>query len=410
MDKVKLPHNCALFQEGGFWILRWADDLMGVRNSESALSCTQVRIGPAASPEGLTESDAQRLARRHLLFLLRSSERKKRFEMTISEFVESRFVPHFVSPKTLPARNHYHSILKHVLTPEEVGRIFGAGQLNGKPNLKTYPDWPYLSDMRLRDVGPGHVQRIISAASARGYSTQTIRHIRNVVSAIFSFAKQELVFIGENPVRTVKVPETARKGVPVLTLAQTQQILRVMRYPEKEMTIIALLTDMNLSEVCGLRWKNVNLTGAWLNSDSEAIPPITIAVRKQWYRGELSNVKDTRKRVIRIPEMLLPVLLILSGRNKFAGPDDFVLTSRSGAAINVTNITARRLNVIGGELQMPGLTWQAFRRAHTALEEAFGPQFQYHIATSVIPDEHQSARIPKDREIASGAALFLDAD
>ena len=190
------------------------------------------------------------------------------------------------------------------------------------------------------------------------------------------------MFLGANPASSAKGPDLVPKTTPLPTLTQVEQIIRAMRYPEREMTLFALLTEMNLSEICGLQWKYVNLTGTWLNDREEPIPPLTIAVHKRWYRGELADAKDTRRRQIPIPETLLPMLLLLKDRTRYRGPEDFVLTSRSGAAINVTNITARRLGVIGKRLEMPELTWQVLRRAQSAMKQAYGPQFQYHIAAA----------------------------
>ncbi len=319
----------------------------------------------------------------------------KRSQTTIAEFVVTRFVPEFVNAKGVAARSHYYSILKHVIRPEEANHLFHVETSNSNVKLAGHPDWPYLSNLRLRDVRPDHVQRLITAASQNGYSPQTVKHIRSVISAIFCYARQELDFMGTNPARSVKLPEAARRNVLALSLQQMEQVLRAMRYPEKEMTLIALLTNMNVSEICGLQWKHVNLTGACSNAHIEPIPPISIAVSKQWYRGELTNVKETRRRNIQIPETLLSMLLLINGRSRFTRPDDFVLTSRSGAPINVTNITARRLSSIARKLEMPGLSWQVFRRAHAAMKQAFGPQFQYHVAAVVSPDHQYLAPIPR---------------
>ena len=89
------------------------------------------------------------------------------------------------------------------------------------------------------------------------------------------------------------------------------------------------------------------------------------------------------------------MLLLIKGRSKFTGPDDFVLTSRSGAPINVTNITARRLSSIARELEMPGLSWQAFRRARAAMKQAYGPHFHYHVAAAVSPDWQQASQLSR---------------
>ena len=301
--------------------------------------------------------------------------------MTIADFVEYMFVPEHVAMKKLSGRTHYQAILKHVLTPEEVDRMFQVDAETSKTKLSAVPNWPYLSNVRLRDARPEDVQRLISAALAHGYSTQTVTHIRNVISAIFAHAQKKQWFTGENPASLVTLPGMTRKEAHSLTLAQAKEVLQVMHYPEKEMTLIAILTSMNMAEICGLQWKRVNLTEAWFNTDGEPIPPRTIAVRQQWYGGEFGSVnKKSRNRNLPIPETLIPVLLGLSQREKFTGPDDFVLVSPAGAPINEKNIAVCRLKPIGRDLQMPWLSWHVFRRTHTTLAYEFGMRFQDRMA------------------------------
>jgi integrase len=376
MDPIRLPRQCTLFQERGFWMLRWKEEAIGLRSTGKIDSCNQKRIGSATGPDALSESDARRLSRRFLISKLPPGTQAGRALMTISEFIATRFLPEFVAGKSVAGQAHYRSILKLVHSPEQSDRSLGDSSTNGRSG------WPYLGNLRLRDVRPHHVQQMLAAASARGYSPQTVRHIRSVVSALFSFAKDELVFMGTNPARCTKPPEVIRKCIPDFTLPQMEQIIRAMRYPEKEMMLLSLLTDMNVSEICGLQWKYVNLTGAWTSYEGESIPPLTIAVQKRWYRGELANAKDTHRRQIQIPETLLSMLLLLNGRTRYREPDDFVLTSRCGAAINVTNITARRLGLIAKGLEIPELTWPLLRRAQATMKEAYGPEFQYRIAAA----------------------------
>src|SRR3569833_2817639 len=47
--------------------------------------------------------------------------------MTFVSFVQNKFVPDHVAHKTLAGQTHYKAILKHVLTPELVSRIFKPG-------------------------------------------------------------------------------------------------------------------------------------------------------------------------------------------------------------------------------------------------------------------------------------------
>ena len=146
-----------------------------------------------------------------------------------------------------------------------------------------------------------------------------------------------------------------------------------MQYPERELALIAMLTHMNVAEICGLQWKWVNLTDDWSVTDGERIPPRTMAVRKHFYRGELVTLpKRSRKRFLSIPEPLLPILHALSQRPRYTGSDDFVLVSAVGTPVNEKDIAMRHLKPIGRAMQMPWLSWRVFSRTHTALAYEFG--------------------------------------
>ena len=45
------------------------------------------------------------------------------------------------------------------------------------------------------------------------------------------------------------------------------------------MVLFAIVTSMNIAEVCGLQWKRVNLSEQFATVDGESLPPLTIAVR-----------------------------------------------------------------------------------------------------------------------------------
>ena len=296
--------------------------------------------------------------------------------MTVVEFVAQMFVPEHVAAKGLSGRIHYHAILKHVCTPEDVDRWFQIDEERSKTKLKALRDWPYLGQARLCDVRCEDVQRLIDAAMAVGYSSQTVKHIRNVVSAIFAHATKKRCFVGDNPAARVLLPAMARKEAHVLTLDQAKEVLAVMRYPEKEMTLITILTSMNVAEICGMQWKHINLTGDWCLVDGEPLAPRSIAVRQHWYRHQLAGIpQKSRKRNLPIPDPLFPVLLGLSRRPSFTGPEDFVIVSRAGKPINGRNIATARLTPIGRNLQMPWLNWQVFRRTHATLGYEVGMQF-----------------------------------
>jgi integrase len=390
MDRVRLPLQNDVYQEKGHWkIERREESADGVDPDTNEQWRGERSIGPATGPARLTKSAAQRVAWTNYVSKLSQNETPAQSGMTITEFVETAFVPKHVQEKRLAGRAFYQAILKHVLPPEEVDRIFHVGQDMSKGRLKAIPNWPYLGDIRLQDCVPEHIERLISAAVARGYSPHMVTHIRSVVSAIFSHAKKLQHYQHDNPVKTAVLPKHPRSSPHLLSVTQLKDVLRAMRYPEKEMTLITMLTSMSIGEICGLQWKHVNLTGIRSNITDEPIPPITIGVRKQWYRGQLESVSRTRVRNLPIPELLLLMLIKLSGRGKWTGPDDFVLVSRAGTPINAINITSRRLRTIGNELQMPWLTWHVFRHEHFALEAELGAEFQFQLASMFRSEAQQ---------------------
>jgi integrase len=292
--------------------------------------------------------------------------------MTTVEFVEHKFIPEFVANKRTAGRDHFKAILKHVLPPEHVVRLFPSQPSKVKAKLESVPGWPYIDALPLSQVNSTVIQRLTSAALDRGYSIQTAVHLRNVVRSIFSHAIRTGCYLQPNPAASVALPRIERKSDHRLTLAQLLAVLGTMIYPERELVLLTVLTDMTIVEICGLQWKFVNLFNSSRIVEQEPIPPKTAAVRKQRYRGELSNVIRSRRRFVPIPRVLAAHLFDLKQRKQFTGPDDFVLVSRNGNPIHPGNMAARRLKAIGASLQIPGLAWSVFYKTRTRLRSELG--------------------------------------
>jgi len=383
MDWGRLPYHVDLYREGGAWKFRVNENLFNVRGFREHSWREPVQVGPATGPERLTRKQAQRAVWERLPFGHLARDISPNGGMTIAEFVEKSFVPEHVAIKGLAGRTHYRAILKHVLTPEEVQRVFMLDTEKSRTRLKAIPDWPYISHLGLSETRPEHIEQLMLAAQARGYSMQTVTHIRNVVSAIFSHARKGNYFHGLNPASQVAVPGMSRKEAHMLPLPQLKAVLGRMRYPEREMTLLAVVTGMNVAEICGLQWKHVNLSIYDQGVNGDSMGPRTIAVRKQWYRGELNSVKIGRTRDVPIPDLLVPVLTQLSHRGRFNSPEDFVLVSEAGTPVNETNIASRRLKGVGQELSMPWLSWHVFRRTRKDYLQHFGPRFVERLAATL---------------------------
>jgi integrase len=394
MTRIRLQQSGDLYLQGGFWKLCWREEAIDANGSVERHFHKPTVIGPATGPHGVTKEEAQRIAWENLLSRPKLDEQPRQSPLTIAEFVERVFIPEHVAMKAASGRTHFRAILKHVLTPDEVDRVFHIDAGKSRTKLKAVPNWPYLGSRRLAETRPEDVQRLIAAAVTHGYSAQTVKHIRNVVGAIFTHARKGQCFSGDNPAELVTLPRMVRKEAPALTLVQAKDLLSAMQYPERELALIAMLTRMNVAEICGLQWKWVNLTDDWSEAEGERIPPRTIAVRRHFYLGELASLPvSSRKRDLSIPDPLLSLMRELSQRPKYTRADDFVLVSRVGTPIDETAIAKRRLKPIGRRMQMPWLSWRVFSRTHTQLAHQLGMQSLDRMAMPTFSAElHASGR------------------
>jgi integrase len=294
--------------------------------------------------------------------------------ISLADFVQRKFIPEYVQIRRSAGRAHFHAILKHVLSPQDEARAFADKSEKTDVKRKAIYGWPFMGSLRLYEIDEKKIQHLTTVALEHGYSTQTVTHIRNVLRAIFSHAIRACKYEGLNPATQVTLPAMARKKAHTLTLAQLKQVMPVMHYPEKGIALFALLTEMSVAEICGLQWQYINVSSNGIAVEDDWVPPKTIAIRNQWYRGEFGPVMGSRNRFVPVPDLLCSILRDLRNRKQFSGPQDFVLASRSGTPVYPENIAARRLKSIGRAYEMPWLSWHVFHRTHISLRSELGRQ------------------------------------
>ena len=131
--------------------------------------------------------------------------------MTFLEFVKTRFIPEHVASKSPAGRTHYHAILKHILKPATVDALFSTKSVSTGKRLIEVAGWPYIDEVPLCVIETNHVQRIIAAAFDKGYSVQTVTHIRNVIGTVITHAIRRRCFSGDNPAFQVPLPPKSRR-------------------------------------------------------------------------------------------------------------------------------------------------------------------------------------------------------
>jgi integrase len=372
MARRRLQQKGDLYCQGGWWKLRWREEQIRADGSLHRGWSRPVCIGPAEGRGGFTGKQAQRLAWENHLSRLDHNVRTPQSVMTIREFVERKFLPEHVANLKIAGRTHYAQQLPFVLdgVPDEKGArggktIYKPGE-EPPPVLRKFG----IGEMRLRDVQREDLQRLVGTMRLRGYSTQSARHVRTVASAIFTHAQKEGWFSERNPVQFVELPEMVRATPHALSFQQIADLLPILPEIVRLMVFLAVMTSMNIAEICGLRWKRLNLTDEPNIMDAELLPPLHAGVREQWYLGEWGSVKaKSRRRNVPLPRWAVERLIALGQRERFVGPEDPVFAGSSGKPLCANAIVQRHLKPAGAKLGIPWLSWHDLRRTFATLAD-----------------------------------------
>ena len=117
---------------------------------------------------------------------------------------------------------------------------------------------PLCEQIWLKDTRTYHVQGWLNQIGKGALSRNTLKHVKSVISGIFTLAKQQDYFQGENPARDSAVnPKAAEpQETYAYTLEEIEAILSLL--PERAATAFAVAAFMGLrhGEIQGLLWEN----------------------------------------------------------------------------------------------------------------------------------------------------------
>lgn len=359
-----------LFEKGPSWILRWREDVRDAQGNIARAQFAQV-IAPRVAPSTgrrITRKEAERIAWNEILSKLDQATLRPGSLMTVAEFLRSRFVPDWVNKLKASGRKHYGTA--------------GDGDKR-KPSGQLAHVVTAIGGLPLRTVRPEIVQQACDARLAAGKSVQTVTHLRNAISAVFSHARAIGYYHEANPAEPVRLPEMTRRETHALTAEQAARVLRALprgiidpSKPVYELVALSCATSLNIAECLGLQWKWVNLAGAATIVEGEAVAPATLRVMQNNYRGELGSPKArARRRVVPLATPVVKMLSEFREVSKFVAADDFVFAGARGRGLNENNLRARVLAPIGKTLELPfNLSWHVFRHTHATLSEQLGMQ------------------------------------
>jgi integrase len=226
---------------------------------------------------------------------------------------------------------------------------------------------PAFGDSCLRDVTPLVVQRYLSKMAGSDLSHESRDKIRDVLSSVLGSAVQFNLLV-KNPVEGLKLPPPTKGHLskPYITPQQFERLMALMSEPYASMVFVAVYTGFRVSEVVGLRWRNVHADsitiderysrgdwGAPKNNASNATVPVNRAVIERIERLKTLEVTvraGTATRTVRVV--------------KSVGPDDLVFQSLlTGGPMRDNNVLVRHIKPAAKRLGIGWVNWQVLRRS-----------------------------------------------
>jgi integrase len=117
---------------------------------------------------------------------------------------------------------------------------------------------PLSERVWLKDTRTYHVQSWLNQIGAGELSRNTLKHVKSVVSGIFTLAKQQDYFQGEHPARDSAInPKSAEpQETYAYTLEEIQIILALLPEPAATAFAVAAFMGLRHGEIQGLLWEN----------------------------------------------------------------------------------------------------------------------------------------------------------
>ena len=234
---------------GKWWyLLTWQDEFIEGRRIRKR---KRIKLALASMPEREVRKIASEMLRPLNQGLISAGS-----AMVLEDYVESVYKPTVLPTLAKTTLDRYAGVLKNYLVP-----AFGKSCL--------------------RDVTPLVVQRYLSQMAGSDLSHESRDKIRDVLSSVLGSAVRFGLLV-KNPVEGLKLPppKKGRRSKPYIMPQLFQALLALIPEPYATMVFVAVYTGFRVSEVVGLRWRNIH-------SDSSSI-----TIDERYSRGDWGAPKS----------------------------------------------------------------------------------------------------------------------
>lgn len=123
---------------------------------------------------------------------------------------------------------------------------------------------PSLGNIKLKDLRPEMIQKMINSMSDQGYAPETMNKTYSPINMALKQAVENGLII-KNPAEKVKVPSIVKKEKRILSIEEQERFIAEARqsYYGKAF-VLALFTGLRIGEILALTWADVDFENSTL--------------------------------------------------------------------------------------------------------------------------------------------------
>ena len=186
-------------------------------------------------------------------------------------------------------------------------------------------------------------------------------HLKSLMRILFNCAMRwELMPVGENPMRLVRVKDSSKwlREPVTLTVEEFRKVIQHIAEPYKTMCIVAACLGLRISEVLGLQWGDFD----WQRGQ--------VKIQRSWVEGQVGATKTENSRAwMPVDAILAELLLEHRSRNEaWAHGNPWVFASpRTGKPSHPWSASRTWLWPAGVKAGVGRIGWHTFRHSYSTL-------------------------------------------
>lgn len=228
--------------------------------------------------------------------------------------------------------------------------------------------------------------------------------IRNVMSVLFNHARRHDLF-DRNPISLVRQSAKRRKVPEVLSVDEVKQLLGALGPRERTLVLLAVGTGLRMSELFGLKWKDINFVGSEV-SVTRSIVNQVVGLCKT----------EASQKPVPLDAHLAQALQRWLQHAKHSGPEDWVFASSWSKGKNPYCGQALMSYYIRPAARRCGISkrfgWHTFRHTYSTLLRAVGVDIKVmqellRQASSRVTMDTYTQAVTSAKRIAQSAVVCL---